>query len=573
MLLDHEFEVISALVQSQKAQRNAISPISTLPSEVLVLIFKAYRDDDSNTFGYRDRNALARLSDSCTIRGRGNWVAYIKEPSKHLGWMECSRVCQRWRHIIFGTSSLWSDVILDWGPSCLQRFLKYSQSASKIRFLGHYLTPDISRSKQGWSVPSVSDLSRADRISLGAAHQCNLIYFLRQFRFRSTVLNTIELTLTESKSSVSTTDAVPLGLLLDNFPALEFISLRDCLVYWNRPLLPSHSLKSMKIIMNDHELGRRDHAEFFNVTDASKFFRSTPSLEILTLIYCFHPPRHRDTETDKVIELPCLRELDLEEGHGTWCSYFLGRLSLPSESMPRLRLGFYHDFGGSKDNNLIRSHLQRRFHDVDVSTGYLELLNASDSDTRRHWKVHTRVMSSEGVEVPIQSDSGTGTEKHTDLCFKDTHSDVNDNQMLVSYEACRSLPLLFVRVLVIEDADAILWEILAERFPSITSITCLGENAFIHSPMNGNTSSSIPPVRAFPKLEFLKLYWIRLGVETCDGEDASAGLLKWLRMRKEAGVPVERLVLERCRPPDTWLSAARDFVEHVEVAEKKTWGY
>jgi len=151
------------------------------------------------------------------------------------------------------------------------------------------------------------------------------------------------------------------------------------------------------------------------------------------------------------------------------------------------------------------------------------------------------------------------------LCFKDTHRHVNDKQMLVSYEACRSLPLLFVRVLVIELADARLWEILAERFASITSITCIYDGAILHSPMNGNTTLSIAPVRAFPKLAFLKLCGIRLGVEARHGGDATVGFLKWLRMRKEAGVPVERVVLDRCSLCDTWLAAARGIVEHVEV--------
>jgi hypothetical protein len=116
LALDHEIEFLSELVQSQKARRNAISPISILPPKVLVLIFKAYRDDDINALGDRDRNALATSSESCGICGREYSLTYLEELPKHLGWIECSRVCQRWRHIVFETSSLWSDVIVDLGP-------------------------------------------------------------------------------------------------------------------------------------------------------------------------------------------------------------------------------------------------------------------------------------------------------------------------------------------------------------------------------------------------------------------------------------------------------------------------
>ena len=492
-------------MQSQKAQRNAILPIFRLPPEVLVLIFKACRDGDIDTIH----------------------STYIRELPEH-SWMECSRVCQRWRHIIFGTPSLWTDTIVS----------------------------------QGWPKPSASDLSRADRISLEATFQSTLTSFLRGFRFSSTILKTIELTVTIRKED----DVVPLGLLLHNFPALERISLYDCLVNWKPPPLPSHSLKSMKILMNDHEMEGRDSMEFSNATDASEFLRNTPSLEALTLIYGFPCRYHQDTGTDKIIELPCLRDLDLGEGGESWCSYFFGRLKVPSESMSRVRLSLYDNSVGS-NYDPIWSCLQRRFHDVDVSSGYLELLNAAELRRDLHlswsicWKVHTRVISSEAasVEAPIQSDPGT--ERHTDLFFQSRNV---HKEMLLSYEACGALPLLFVRVLVIERADARLWEILAERFPSITSITCLSERPILHSSTNGNTISSIAPVRAFPKLASLELRKIPLQVEA---SAASVEVLKWLRMRKEAGVPVERLVSKCCHPCDTWLAAARGIVEHVEVVE------
>jgi hypothetical protein len=362
---------------------------------------------------------------------------------------------------------------------------------------------------------------------------------------------------------------VPLGLLLHNFPALERISLRDCLVNWKPPPLLSHSLKFMEVIMNNRSMEWRDSMELSNATNASEFIRSTPSLEILTLIYCFPRRYHQDTETNKTIEIPHLRDLNLGEGDDSWCSYFFDRLRVPSES--RIRLSFGGDFGSSKGSDPIRSHLQRRFHDVDVSSGYLELLNAA---SLRHeanlswlscWKVHTSLISSDApsVETPIQSEPGT--ERPTDLYFPYFGDNREMKEMLVSYKVCGLLPLLFVRVLVIERADARLWAILAERFPSITSITCLSLRAILRRPRRGDTIS-IAPVRAFPKLASLKLCKISLQVEE---NAASVEVLNWLRMRKEASVPVERLILECRHMCSTWLAAARGIVEHVEVAKCK----
>jgi hypothetical protein len=107
--------------------------------------------------------------------------------------------------------------------------------------------------------------------------------------------------------------------------------------------------------------------------------------------------------------------------------------------MPWVRLSFHGDFGGSKGNDPIRSHLQRRFRDVDVSSGYLELLSARDprcspNEYRKQWRVHT----SEGV---IRSDPLGGTERQTVLCFNENHSDPDDKKMPnIMGNSCRTLP-------------------------------------------------------------------------------------------------------------------------------------
>jgi hypothetical protein len=67
--------------------------------------------------------------------------------------------------------------------------------------------------------------------------------------------------------------------------------------------------------MDDRNMEGRNSAKVLNATAASEFLRSTPSLEILTLIYCFPCRYHQDIRTDEIIELPCLRELYLGEWH------------------------------------------------------------------------------------------------------------------------------------------------------------------------------------------------------------------------------------------------------------------
>ena len=96
VLLDREIELVTTLVQSLKARRNATLPISILPPEVLVLIFKSYRDNDANFLRGRDlQDAESDCKD--TEYHCRKFDAFIP---RFLGWLECSRVCQCWRNII-----------------------------------------------------------------------------------------------------------------------------------------------------------------------------------------------------------------------------------------------------------------------------------------------------------------------------------------------------------------------------------------------------------------------------------------------------------------------------------------
>jgi hypothetical protein len=564
-ILDHEIKFVTGLVRSLKERRNAISPISRLPPEVLVLIFKSYRDDDS-----RVRRRATDTEDLPHSYSCCSCVACACIQAELMGWSVCSHVCRCWRNIILGTPSLWSDIVVQWGPLWLDQSLILSQPVPTIRFLGYlkYKPPD--------HMPDPSDLSRADIISLASRRQSPLTSFVHGFRFTSPILKTIELTVTEFWSARERSSygdvPLPLGLLLHNFPALERISLYGCIINWEPPPFPSDSLRFMKIVTKSSIVDSEEEtisAEFGNAKTAVDFFQNTPALEILALRYGFPGPSkyHEDTGTEKSIELPCLQELFLEEGYVRWCSYFFGRLEFPTTSS--IQLGFHYDFGGSKGENLITSYLRQRFYDVDVANGYLALLyrNARTS-LYLEWKVHIHVPSRKTLSLQVPTQSGPGTERQIDLGFKrffrgNFHRwDQDDNRMVISYEVCNLLPPLFVRTLVIEDADAALWGMLADRFPSITSITCLSERAIFRTKRDGVLFEELD--MAFPNLKFLKLCQILLqdhGVES----NLACTVLRWLRRRKKIGLPIERLVLQDCRPSITWLDAARGMVECVET--------
>ena len=69
--------------------------------------------------------------------------------------------------------SLWSDIIIEWEPPWLERFLDFSQTVPVIRFLG-YLKPAHWPSSRLRGIPKLSDIERAGMISLVAEKECIL---------------------------------------------------------------------------------------------------------------------------------------------------------------------------------------------------------------------------------------------------------------------------------------------------------------------------------------------------------------------------------------------------------------
>ena len=78
--IDKEVDAARKLVRSLLVRRNALAPIAVLPPEVLARVF----------------SFLARDEPPCLGR------------KVHLGWIRATHVCQLWRQVALGDSSLWA---------------------------------------------------------------------------------------------------------------------------------------------------------------------------------------------------------------------------------------------------------------------------------------------------------------------------------------------------------------------------------------------------------------------------------------------------------------------------------
>lgn len=113
--IDQQIETHASIIVSLKRRRNALAPVTRLPSEIFSSIFLHLTVEVK---GYRPYNSMGRL-------------------------MKVLRVCKKWREIGLGDPRLWSY----WGkfvsPRCLRTFVAHSKAAPLfVRAIE--LTPDFS---------------------------------------------------------------------------------------------------------------------------------------------------------------------------------------------------------------------------------------------------------------------------------------------------------------------------------------------------------------------------------------------------------------------------------------------
>ncbi|KAI0262748.1 hypothetical protein BC834DRAFT_373710 [Gloeopeniophorella convolvens] len=266
----------------QETNRGITSPISVLPSDVLLLIFEACI-----------RGApLSDLSHpGLALVGSNHQAQSLNDPpiplrvstSPLLGWIVCSHVCRRWRSLALTTPSLWTVVFLDLGPTWLNQSLSRSRSAPGVRFFGHLTAAYDTFLKH--SSGRVVDFSRASQISVVASRD-NLFSFLDGFRFVAPALKNVELT---GSSDVfgprGDTQHAPLGLLMRNSPYLKHISLHSILVVWTP--LQTHARHLTHLEISFHTYFFMSTSPIARIEDAVGFLQSAPALEVLILIEGF----------------------------------------------------------------------------------------------------------------------------------------------------------------------------------------------------------------------------------------------------------------------------------------------
>ncbi|KAA1470104.1 hypothetical protein DENSPDRAFT_797257 [Dentipellis sp. KUC8613] len=117
--LCHELDRAIKSVNAIQARINALSPLSRLPVEILVEIFRCFaavQEPGSSANGY------ARINEKTVPVSR----------DINLGWILVTHVCRRWRHVAIDYAMLWTHISFALGSEWTMRMIERSGQAPLV---------------------------------------------------------------------------------------------------------------------------------------------------------------------------------------------------------------------------------------------------------------------------------------------------------------------------------------------------------------------------------------------------------------------------------------------------------
>ncbi|KAI0262805.1 hypothetical protein BC834DRAFT_890353 [Gloeopeniophorella convolvens] len=543
-LSESEFDAINTAVQHAKARRNAaVCPVYRLPDELLCFVFEAWID-------------LSITADPTVGPGQSDFSPEIADPpaSSYYGsssygpdwalpeWIACSQVCQRWRSVALGAPSLWRNILVGFGPSWVQRCLARSGTMPGLRILGHLPPPYYSVA----TLPP-SGLSRVKALVLRADSGSSFRRFLTQFEIGAPSLKHVELFATnvEDPSYYEPADSViSLDTLVRHSSALRHVSLTSMFAQWGPLFVPTYNLTYLSVTTDTHT-PYQDVSPAF-VEDAVEFLKSTPALRTLVLIGAFTTRSGPVQAMAGVAELSHLQDFVWADGLGDQIveslPYFLEHVSYPVTCQVRIQTC---DLRMDQILPLVRRTL--RYFEGTGGDGTLALLRLP------YWLLGVQLIAHRTPWQPVAYHLRPFRhDVDVNISFRDMAR--GTHKATIFRAACRALPPLFARTLIVEDPE--LWDDLAERFPSARVITCCTSApastlCLILSPPEGG------PV-VFPELQELRLWSIR-------GAGVGESLLSALRARKEQGLAIRKVIFDSCTMDDIDIDAICEVVDYVHV--------
>ncbi|KAF8267395.1 hypothetical protein EI94DRAFT_1786473 [Lactarius quietus] len=327
--IDAEIKSLEESVLALKRRRNALSPISSLPTEVITIIFSYSRLPSTSSISSLPTEVIDDLFQSCRLPGM---APPGRSPEHCLAWLRAAHVCHQWREIALNYPLFWSHVdftnlTLAGGPEILARATK-----APLHLEGSFPT------SRNWDhtrfnafeeeIQSRVSQIRYLSINAGCSRLQKIIGGLTSPAPTLEYLSLAQLPPIAASWRVSVHDTLFGGTT----PRLTSLRLRNCDFSWKSPLL-----KGLRCLDAHIESG----FEKPNVADWLDALREMPNLEKLILHTSsptfLHSPFAFDFK--RVVSLPSLTHLDIFDDTRSFARA-LSFLCLPALTKLRVTLEF-----------------------------------------------------------------------------------------------------------------------------------------------------------------------------------------------------------------------------------------
>ncbi|EIM84200.1 uncharacterized protein STEHIDRAFT_132626 [Stereum hirsutum FP-91666 SS1] len=295
-----------------QTDRNALSPICRLPSELLAQIFAAIDD-------------TPRRARTPTSKG---------SPYTSLGWINVTHVCRHWRYVALEYPRLWRNISFTLGSAWTSELLLRSKAV--LISLSHLTEPSFVPFD---AIPLASHLDHTEHIHIRSDNNSMRALF-KHLSHPAPHLRGLHLTTVPTggfmRSRMAQPVRLPAALFEGVTPALEQVSLTRLHVPWAE--WPFRGLRHLAVTLPNPHLLPLDNSALPTLDQLLDVLSSSPDLETLRLGHTIPPLAPYTTSLPlkfRTVRLPNFKELFLE-GRPLECANLLRSLQIPRGARVKL---------------------------------------------------------------------------------------------------------------------------------------------------------------------------------------------------------------------------------------------
>ena len=540
-LIDAEIKLLEQSILELKCRRNALAPVSSLPTEIFTIIFSYLRLPGSSpaatpaVSSLLPNKAIADLFFSSRLPGA---PPLGRLPDHPLSWLHAAQVCHQWREIALNHPPFWSNV--DFTNLTLAGAVEILARAKNSPLYLEARIPIASWDHARMNAFTMELQTRVSQICYLSinAKPFDLLKVFDGLSFPAPNLEYLSVS-----QPVVPEGTLPHTLFGGVTPRLSSLKLHDIDIDWESPLLKG--LRYLEIRATDAVAW--ENSNWLNA------LCEMPQLEKLVLhsaSWRSNPPRSTITsDTQRSVSLPSLTHMDISGTAGN-CAIALAYLSLPALTRLGVTLNSYMSRGSEIPE--VSPSLSRHVHGLQPLQSVLIC-----SETNR---AIILAWSAPDITIDVHDPfSLLSVALSACIAFSITNSGYPWSVNFIQEEMIEALPLESVVTLTAQhrsNLDKQFWLRHAPKWPLLQRVRLAPPEArgFVKMLLQDNGGRENPVLPSLTELALI------------DGELSARRtnhLCYGLMKRVEQGVPLETLDLRTCHATNFAVSLLGEIVVDV----------